>query len=142
MLQNSQEDICTGASLSVKLQTPNVTKKETLAHSPSCEFCNIFKNISGRLLSNNDTIRDIINGWLHLMGHSFYLGSWKRPNLKVLYKLTSKLFSSNVLAVQYSNADVLFRFLLVQLLDFQLQVRERQRLRYHQINMFWFCRIM
>ena len=50
------------------------------------------KNTSGRLLLNNDTISIIINGWLHLISHSFYLGSWKGRGLNLLYKLPSELF--------------------------------------------------
>ena len=44
--QNSQGNTCAGVSF----LTCNLIKKETLAQVFSCEFCEISKNISGRLL--------------------------------------------------------------------------------------------
>ena len=45
-LQNSQENICNGASSLIKLQaeTCNFTKREAIAQVFSSEFCKIFKN--------------------------------------------------------------------------------------------------
>ena len=44
-LLNSQEKTCTGVSFLIKLQ-PEASKKETSTQAFSCEFCEIFKNIS------------------------------------------------------------------------------------------------
>ena len=57
ILQNSQENTCTRASILRKLQASacNFIKKETLAHVFSCKFCKIFRNtfFTEHLWTNN-----------------------------------------------------------------------------------------